>query len=104
MNKEVGTMKPLQRQLAALLFVCCLLSFALPFLFAGEHIDHECRGEPCAICHYVRQLTNTITYFAAAAAPLLSLGGLLRMFRLPVFAVSPLAYDTPITLKVQLNN
>ncbi|MCR4739541.1 MAG: hypothetical protein K5886_04680 [Lachnospiraceae bacterium] len=74
-------------------------------LFIALHADHDCTGEDCPICACIQQCENNIrgagSDITAASAVIMYV---LAAFSLMSFAVSSFQPDTPVSVKVRLNN
>ncbi len=82
-----------------------LLAMAFSSFFIALHADHDCMGEDCPICACIQQCEKTMRgtgsdmiAISAVIAPVFIT--LLTMS----FNVSSFQWDTPVSIKVRLNN
>lgn len=93
---------------AAALLLCFVIAAAFLFFawFVTSHIHHDCTGNDCPVCmliHYfsdmLRKLVAFVMMLAALFAALTALHGtMMRRF------LEDARLNTPVSLKVQLNN
>ena len=90
---------------AGIMAVMMLVVMFVSSFFIAAHADHDCTGEDCPICACIHQCENTIrgagsdiTVMSAVIIPVL-ISLLLMSFGVPSFQ-----WDTPVSVKVRLNN
>lgn len=96
-----------KRAVAMLLCVIIAAAFLLAALFTSAHFHHDCTGNDCPVCMLVHHFSDMLR----------KLGIILMMFAASLFAAQntlksalmyhPFQYiekNTPVSLKVQMNN
>lgn len=102
MNKFKGVFCTRQiRRLTALLIVLAML-FAAVFVVAYAH--HDCSGEDCRICEQVQICLQSFKFLAVAVAAIALWIFAFAFHKLIVSGAGNCFLQTPITLKVKLNN
>ena len=93
------------RGIKAALGVVLVLSFILTLFFIAFEAHHECEGEECPICICLDECVNTVKGFCNSL-PILS--AVLAAFTAVVLcsfaAAEGLVFNTPISIKVRMNN
>ena len=93
------------RGIKAALGVVLVLSFILTLFFIAFEAHHECEGEECPICICLDECVSTVKGFCNSL-PILS--AVLAAFPVAVLcsfaAAEGLVFNTPISIKVRMNN
>ena len=92
--------------LAAVILICFVAVVLLSSLFIVTHIDHECTGHDCPICHQIQIAENSlqqigiclVVFFFSIVATFRFRKMLCRNGYNIVLSVSP------VSLKVRMNN
>ena len=97
----------MKRSAALLLCVMIAAAFLFSAWFAAAHIHHDCTGNDCPVCmlihHFSDMLRKLFIALAIAAAALFAAFTALRGPMLCHYPGNAKA-NTPVSLKVQLNN
>ena len=100
------------KRLTALVFLLCLMMVALlseacVLALTGHthaHHDHAVNNE-CVVCAHIKSVGNLLKQFGAAVnIALLGLAGLFAVLAMLYFLAASFAHQTPVYLKIRLNN
>lgn len=96
-------MNTARKHIALIICLSLLLVSVLSALLIAEHLDHDCPGEHCEICAVITHFSHTLGQLGTASAVCTALAMVLCLSSIvSLEAVS--VRETPISLKVQLNN
>lgn len=93
-----------RKHMAVIICISLLLVSFLSPVFIAKHADHDCRGEHCQICGIISHLGNTLKQLGTAVVAIAAVLATAYCLSstVPLQAIS--VRQTPVTLKVQLNN
>lgn len=96
-----------KRAIALLVCVCLAAAFLFSAWFATAHIHHDCTGNDCPVCMLIHRLSDLLRKLARAVM-LLAASFLAVLTALhgaaPYRTFEDARGNTPVSLKVQLNN
>lgn len=104
MQKKYSTMKKLT---ALLVCICITAAFLLSAWFIASHADHDCPGQDCPTCAQIQYCANIFQKLGAgldAFVPSAWLLAAVLLCSLLAVKFPDRAQDTPVKLKVRLNN
>ena len=93
-------------RITALIMAVMMLLFVLfSSFFIDIHTDHDCTGEDCPICACIQQCENTIRGIGSG---IISVSAVILpvfiLLLLTSFGMPSFQWDTPVSIKVRLNN
>ena len=90
---------------ALLLCIGLILVLSVSIIFIAHETDHDCCGEDCPICDFMRQCENTLRGFSEGIAqPAVVMLPVLIALLAAEFFVSFLSSETLVSRKIRLNN
>ena len=93
-----------KRLIAGIIIIMMLVVVLSSSCFIAGHVDHDCAGEDCPVCAFIRQCEKVLlgygSFTSVKAVTLPYMIILLFLF----FTVSPWIMDTPVSKKVRMNN
>lgn len=102
---EARSNSTLIRTFATITAIAMLLVVLLAGIFIALEADHECEGEDCPICECLEQCRATLHQLGTAAvAGKAMLFPILLLIVSGIHLVRVVRKETPVSIKVQLNN
>ena len=102
---HLKTLSRLIRSFAAITAIAMLLVILLAGIFIALEADHECEGEDCPICECLEQCQATLHQLGSVTVTSKAV-----LFPVLLLIVSGIHFarvirrETPVSIKVQLNN
>lgn len=93
-----------KKRIAFIVCICFVLASILSIAFVASHSGHECSGEQCEICLQISNITNTLKQLRAAVLLVAISLAAISATLIAVCDNKAADFDTPISLKVQMNN
>ena len=90
---------------AAITAIAMLLVILLAGIFIALEADHDCEGEDCPVCECMEQCQSTLNQLGSV-----SVTGMAVLFPILLLIASGIHFvrvvrrETPVSIKVQLNN
>ncbi len=98
-------LKNMKKTAAGIMAIMMLLVMLSSAYFLAAHADHDCDGEDCPVCACIHQCENLIRGVGDCAAAVSAV--LLPVFLTFLFlscGIGPMIGDTPVSMKVRMNN
>ncbi|MBR4431384.1 MAG: hypothetical protein IKS75_08820 [Clostridiales bacterium] len=99
------TQSGLNKAIAAITAIALLSVILLAGLFIILEADHDCEGEDCPVCECIEQCQATLHQLGTAAVTGMAvLFPILLLIASGIHFVRVVRRETPVSIKVQLNN
>ena len=94
-----------RRMFAGIIAAMMLFTVLFSYFYIASEVNHDCIGENCPICESIQICENTVKKIGSG---LITIAVLLFSFvhvYFPKFIYnSDISFDTPISLKIRMNN
>jgi hypothetical protein len=97
-------LKPVRLCASIIICIFFIAAAALSAVVTAHHAEHECKGDICVFCIHFAGISKSFKFIAGSQAAGAVFIFSFLIFFIPLKKTLKLSWDTPVSLKVRMNN